>query len=168
MLKVAITGNIASGKSQVEKILLDLGYKVADTDKINHSILEADFAAISEIKSVFCDDDILEIDGSISRTKLGKVVFSDKDKLNVYYYDKDKLTVVKEGIEVKDGYVTFITNGQKNYVITQLDLIQVQSDADKLIEIIKIGLITVVICILAILLLPKLLKKKNQSQEPLY
>ena len=80
MLRVAITGNIASGKSQVEKILVDLGYKVADTDKINHSILSSDIDAINEIKSVFSDDDIVETDGTISRAKLGKVVFSDLNK----------------------------------------------------------------------------------------
>ena len=42
MKKIAITGNIASGKSQVEKELILLGYKVIDTDKINHEILEKD------------------------------------------------------------------------------------------------------------------------------
>ncbi len=95
--------------------------------------------------------------------------YENESSVQVYSYDEEGVyTLVTAGIEVKNGYITFITNGQKNYVITQLDLIQVQSDADKLIEIIKIGLITIVICILAIILLPKLLKKKNQSQEPLY
>ena len=58
MIKVAIVGNIASGKSQVEKILLDLGYKVADTDKINHDILNNDIDAINEIKNDFSNDNI--------------------------------------------------------------------------------------------------------------
>ena len=40
MLKVAITGNIASGKSAVEKVLELKGFKVYDTDKIAHEILE--------------------------------------------------------------------------------------------------------------------------------
>lgn len=80
MLKVAITGNIASGKSQVEKILLSLGHKVADTDKINHFILSSDSSAISEIKEAFSFDDILDDNGAISRSKLGNVVFSDIQK----------------------------------------------------------------------------------------
>ena len=79
MIKVGLTGNIASGKSQVEKILLSLGYKVADTDKINHYILLTDMSAIEEIKQAFIDDDILD-DGCISRQKLGRIVFSDKEK----------------------------------------------------------------------------------------
>ena len=76
MLKVAITGNIASGKSEVEKMLLNMGFKVADTDKINHFILISDYSAILEIKNAFKDEDILDEGGSISREKLGKVVFS--------------------------------------------------------------------------------------------
>ena len=76
MSKVAITGNIASGKSQVEKILISMGYKVADTDKINHFILASDIKTINKIKESFKEDDILDESGKISREKLGKIVFS--------------------------------------------------------------------------------------------
>lgn len=96
MIRVAIVGNIASGKSQVEKILLDLGYKVADTDKINHEILNTDIETINEIKTTFSNDDIIE-NNSISREKLGKIVFSNKEKkeqlesiLHKRIYDKVK------------------------------------------------------------------------------
>ena len=80
MLKIAITGNIASGKSQVEKILMSLGYKVIDTDKINHFILASDMEAVKEIKEAFKDDDILNEDNTISREKLGKIVFTVNNK----------------------------------------------------------------------------------------
>ena len=79
MIRVAIVGNIACGKSQVEKILLSLGYKVADTDKINHEILNTDIETINEIKTSFYNDDILE-NNTISREKLGKLIFSDEEK----------------------------------------------------------------------------------------
>ncbi len=80
MIKIAISGNIASGKSQVEKILLRDGYKVIDTDKINHYILVCDLTAINEIKETFKDDNILDDKGYISREKLGERVFSDNRK----------------------------------------------------------------------------------------
>lgn len=80
MKKIAITGNIASGKSLVEKELISLGYKVADTDKINHFILASDLNVINEIKEAFKDDDITNELGEISREKLGKIVFSVGDK----------------------------------------------------------------------------------------
>ncbi len=40
MLKVAITGNIASGKSSVENILKEKGYKVLDSDIVVHDLLK--------------------------------------------------------------------------------------------------------------------------------
>ncbi len=80
MIKIAISGNIAGGKSQVEKILLKNGYKVIDTDKINHFILATDISAINEIKETFKNDNILDECGYISRIKLGKVVFSSPEK----------------------------------------------------------------------------------------
>lgn len=83
MIKIAITGNIASGKSCVEKILLEAGFKVIDTDKINHEILVSDKNAIESIKKAFSKDDILSSDMSLSREKLGKVVFTDKSKKKI-------------------------------------------------------------------------------------
>jgi dephospho-CoA kinase len=73
MIKYAITGNIASGKSAVENILIKNGETVIDTDKISHELLEGN----NEIIETFKDFDILS-DGKISREKLGKIVFSDK------------------------------------------------------------------------------------------
>lgn len=83
MKKIAITGNIASGKSQVEKELISLGYKVADTDKINHEILENDKITIQEIKIAFSDCDILDEQGKLSREKIGRIVFSNNEKKQI-------------------------------------------------------------------------------------
>lgn len=68
MIKVAITGNIASGKSAVEKILLEKGYKVFDTDKIAHEILKNN----EDVKNIF---------GTTDRKELGKIVFDNQEKL---------------------------------------------------------------------------------------
>lgn len=83
MKKIAITGNIASGKSQVEKELILLGYKVIDTDKINHEILEKDEKTIQEIKNSFISCDILNDEERLSREKLGKIIFSDSEKKKI-------------------------------------------------------------------------------------
>lgn len=79
MRKVAITGNIASGKSEVEKILSSAGFKVLDTDEIAHNILENDEEAKNEIISIF-GKDILDGNNNISRKKLAQIVFRDKGK----------------------------------------------------------------------------------------
>ncbi len=67
--KVAITGNIASGKSQVEKFLAEK-FPVYDADKIAHQILD-------ELDD-FLGYDVLT-DGKIDRKKLGKLVFENKE-----------------------------------------------------------------------------------------
>lgn len=70
MLKIAIVGNIASGKSTVEKILIEQGYSVYDADKIAHNIL----AKSEKIKEVF---------GTIDRKEIAKIVFADVNKLKL-------------------------------------------------------------------------------------
>ncbi len=73
MVKIAITGNIAAGKSEVEKILISKGYEVYDTDKFTHDIL----AKSEKIKNEFQNYDILE-NGQVSRKKLGALVFQNQ------------------------------------------------------------------------------------------
>lgn len=68
MQKIAITGNIASGKSTVENIIKDYGYNVYDTDKIAHEILNNS----TEIKKHF---------GTTDRKEIAKIVFNDSKKL---------------------------------------------------------------------------------------
>ena len=70
MLKIAITGNIASGKSTVEKLIEDNGYKVYDTDKIAHKILENS----AEVKEAF---------GTTNRKEIAKIVFTNPEKLQI-------------------------------------------------------------------------------------
>lgn len=77
MLKVAITGNIASGKSEVEKILDEKSYKVLDADTVAHNLFKNEQVK-SQVISVFKEFDILE-NNEISRLKLGKIVFDDEN-----------------------------------------------------------------------------------------
>lgn len=76
MIRVAIVGNIAGGKSTVEKILFNRGYSVLDTDVVAHKLLEENS---DKIKEEFKQFDIADDNGKISREKLGKIVFSDPE-----------------------------------------------------------------------------------------
>ena len=99
MQKIAITGNIAAGKSEVEKIIAQF-FSVYDADKIAHKFL-----------------------GNIDRRALGEKVFSDpveRKKLEDYIHPKVKDEIIKIFSETKDKYVfvsipllysdTFVTN----------------------------------------------------------
>lgn len=84
MKKIAITGNIASGKSQVENIIAK-EFPVYDTDKIAHQILDN----ITEFYGL----DVFT-DGKIDRQKLGNLVFANADvkqKLEALIHPKIKL-----------------------------------------------------------------------------
>lgn len=72
MLKIALTGNIASGKSSVQLFLEEKSYPVLDTDIVCHGLLENSV----EIAEAFSEYDVFH-DGILSREKLGQLVFSD-------------------------------------------------------------------------------------------
>jgi dephospho-CoA kinase len=76
MLKIAITGNIASGKSTVESLLMEENYKILDTDLIAHELLENKNVK-HQIKEAFKEYDITE-GNKISRSKLAKIVFENE------------------------------------------------------------------------------------------
>jgi len=75
MLKVAITGNIASGKSTAEEILKEKGFNVLDTDIVSHDLLKSEHVK-KQILEEFKSYDLLE-NNEISRPKLGKIIFKD-------------------------------------------------------------------------------------------
>lgn len=78
MLKVALTGGIATGKSYVLARLKDRGVPVIDADDIVHEALGPGTPATNAIASRF-GSVFLKPDGSIHRTLLAAKVFKDPD-----------------------------------------------------------------------------------------
>lgn len=79
MIKVAITGGIASGKSLLLQHLILANYVIYSSDAIAHDVLK--YEGKEEVVNYF-GKDILNDDGEINRKALGKIVFNDLDKLN--------------------------------------------------------------------------------------
>ena len=79
-LLIGLTGGIASGKSTVLQHLRQAGYSVIDADKLGHKVLEQDNPGYNKVVKCF-GNEILNPDGSVNRTALGRIVFVDAEKL---------------------------------------------------------------------------------------
>src|SRR5882724_4051423 len=77
MIKVALTGGIASGKSYVLDLLRARGVPCLDADSLAQGVMAPGTEATSAIAERF-GADILAADGSVDRTKLGPIVFADQ------------------------------------------------------------------------------------------
>lgn len=76
MLKVALTGGIATGKSYVLDQFRRRGVACLDADVLAHGVTAAGTEATAAIAARF-GAGILAADGSVDRKKLGPVVFAD-------------------------------------------------------------------------------------------
>ena len=75
MLLIALTGNIASGKSEVARIFADLGATVIDADELARDAVRPDSPALAAIVSRW-GNRVLSPDGSLNRAALRSIVFS--------------------------------------------------------------------------------------------
>ena len=74
MLKVGLTGGIATGKSVVGEMFVALGASLVQADKIAHSLMEPGQAVYDEVVKHF-GLGILNQDRSINRSKLAEAAF---------------------------------------------------------------------------------------------
>ncbi len=77
---IGLTGNIATGKSVVRKMLEHLGAYGIDADALGHRAIAKDAPGYKTVVDTF-GKWILSPDGQIDRAKLARVVFSDPDAL---------------------------------------------------------------------------------------
>jgi dephospho-CoA kinase len=74
MLKVGLTGGIASGKSAVGEMFLALGARLIQADRIAHSLMQPGEAVYKEVVTQF-GREILNPDGSVNRARLAELAF---------------------------------------------------------------------------------------------
>jgi dephospho-CoA kinase len=139
---IGLTGNIASGKTEVAKIFKELGAKVIDADKIAREVVEPGEAAWQEIVEEF-GGNILNPDGSINRKKLGEIIFNDdkkreqlnqithprimtklKETIDNYKKENVKLVIIEAALIVERGGLLKVID----------ELIVVSTDAEAQVE----------------------------------
>jgi dephospho-CoA kinase len=80
MTSLAVTGNIASGKSYVAELLREKGCALVDADKVAHGLYLANPSLVRELAHAF-GDEILKLDGTLDRARLGSIVFRSPEAL---------------------------------------------------------------------------------------
>ena len=76
---LGLTGNIASGKSTVARMLEGMGARIIDADLIAREVVEPEKPAWVDIVRKF-GPGILGPDGAIDRRRLGEIVFGNESK----------------------------------------------------------------------------------------
>jgi dephospho-CoA kinase len=79
VLRVGLTGGIATGKSTVARIFATLGATILDADEIAHRLIEKSGPAYAAVVEAF-GGEVLHPDGSVDRRRLGGVVFADAER----------------------------------------------------------------------------------------
>lgn len=140
MIVVGLTGNIGCGKSSLSDIFRAEGIKIIDADIIARQIYE-DEKLLSKVYETF-GNDIKNEDGSLNRKALGRIVFSDDEKLiqlnklthpvirqkvsdeiEEYKSQNEEIVILDAALLVESDYLNFI---DKLLVVTCKENIQIE------------------------------------------
>jgi dephospho-CoA kinase len=81
MIRIGLTGNIASGKSEVARMLADRGASIIDADELAREAVEPETQALKDIIKRW-GKDVLNQDGGLDRAALRQIVFADQNELD--------------------------------------------------------------------------------------
>lgn len=114
MLKIGLTGGIASGKTLVSDTLAEAGAGVIDTDVIARNVVAPGSDGLNEIRSVF-GERFIDDDGALDRTAMREHVFADPDARR----QLEQITHPRIGAQV----VTAIAETNAPYVVIVVPLL---------------------------------------------
>jgi dephospho-CoA kinase len=80
MILIGLTGNIASGKSEVAKMLRDRGATIIDADELAREAVRPETQALRDIVKRW-GKDVIKQDGNLDREALRRIVFADQNEL---------------------------------------------------------------------------------------
>lgn len=125
MLKIGLTGSIGCGKSSLSNILKKHSIPIIDADIKGREIYE-DKELLKAIEDAF-GSSVIDKDGTLNRKNLGKIVFSDDNKLeklnslthpairkmindDLDKYEKrgEKMAVIDAALLIETGFVSML------------------------------------------------------------
>jgi dephospho-CoA kinase len=123
MLRIGLTGGIASGKTTVSKLFEGLGIPIIDADEISRSLVEPGKPALRAIAETL-GQDLINTDGTLNRERLRKRVFDDtqaRQQLENILHPQIYVTMTKAAQAIDDPYCILaipllIETGQQGFV----------------------------------------------------
>jgi len=106
MLKIGLTGGIASGKSTVCRLFAQLGTPIIDADIIARQLVEPRQEAYNEIIDIFGQDICLP-NGELNRQYLRQLIFSDdgaKQQLEMILHPRIRLQLFQQSQALNTQY----------------------------------------------------------------
>lgn len=118
MYCVAVTGRIASGKSEVSRLLASCGAFVVDCDAISHQLTEAGGGAIVPLRTHFGEAYFDTKTGALNRSKMASLVFSDQSARLFLERILHPLIEREARLKIKEA-----VNGLASYVVLDIPLL---------------------------------------------
>ncbi len=107
---IGITGGIGSGKSEVSKYLMSLGYPLIDADLVSREIVEPGKIGLIKIVEIF-GEAILNPDRTLNRGMLGEIIFNNdflRNQLNDILHPRIRVRIKQHLEAYKDASFVFI------------------------------------------------------------
>lgn len=76
MLRVALTGNVGAGKTEVGRLFEDWGARVVDTDVVAREVVQPGSPALARIREIW-GEQVIADDGGLDRAVMRRLVFAD-------------------------------------------------------------------------------------------
>jgi len=123
MLVIGLTGGIGSGKTTVSDLFSALGVPIIDTDVIARQLVQPGQQALSDISAWF-GNDVLNPDGSLNRSKLGDMTFTNSEtrkKLEAILHPRIREQVTRQLQQLQSPYAIvviplLIETGDQSYI----------------------------------------------------
>ncbi len=114
MLRIGLTGGIASGKSTVADLFVNLGAALVDTDAVAREVVAPGEPALEEVRRAF-GAGVIDPRGELDRRALREIVFADADR-------RRELEAMLHP-RIRERTLTLLEQARGSYVIAAVPLL---------------------------------------------